>query len=83
MRNHVLLPFICYLSLIIGINSYSAQIAMNTSTSQTITNFNTDLGACSCDISTVCDVFCCCDPNCSTDQVTAWTNNNWCGNSSS
>lgn len=79
---HSLGVLICFFLLEISIRSFSGPITMNTSTSQTITNFNTDLGVCSCDISTACDVFCCCDSNCDTAKVDSWTTSNWCGNNS-
>ena len=79
---HYLAAIICFCLLATSIRSYSGPIAMNLSTSQTITNFNADLGVCSCDISTACDVFCCCDSNCDIAKVTNWTSLNWCGNSS-
>lgn len=64
--------------LVAPATSYTTQITMDTASAKTVTNFNTDLGSCSCDISTACDTFCCCDTKCSTEAVTGWTNSGWC-----
>lgn len=59
-------------------SSYTTQLTINTTSSKTVTYFNTDLGSCACDISTACDTFCCCDNKCSIGLITNWTNSGWC-----
>lgn len=51
---------------------------MDTTTTASVSNFNTDLSLCSCDISTACDTFCCCDTKCTPADILNWNNNNWC-----
>jgi hypothetical protein len=73
-----MLLFLIWLSVFQVCLSYNSPININTTASATITNFQVDLAACSCDISTACDTFCCCDSKCTSDLITKWTNNNWC-----
>lgn len=75
MRLLLVLTIICIMPIYI---CYYSQVNINTTASATISNFQKDLSACSCDISTACDTFCCCDSKCTSDLITKWSNNNWC-----
>ena len=72
----LLLFSFCYLTI-----NYSTIVSIDTTSSTTFTNFNTDLGVCSCDVSTACDTFCCCDTKCAPDVTAGWTNSGWCAES--
>lgn len=76
---HLLLMSYIILTAIPSCDGYSTLMQMSTaSTSASVTNFNQDMSACSCDVSTACDVFCCCDAACEAGTVAKWTNNGWC-----
>lgn len=62
--------------------SYLNPMTISNSSGPTVTNFLTDLGACSCNLSSACDPFCCCDPACSSEQVAVWQGSNWCESTS-
>lgn len=55
------------LSIFIPTSSYFAQInSFDTTSSQTISSYNTDFASCSCNLHpTICDNYCCCDNSCS------------------
>ena len=68
-----LLPFITF--------SFAAKITMDTTTTTSITTYQTDLGECECNTSGNCDNFCCCDGDCSSSVTASWTTSGWCRNS--
>ena len=51
---------------------YSSVISLDSSVTASISEFKTDLGSCTCDLTNTCDNFCCCDSACDAGLKSIW-----------
>lgn len=57
---------LAFFYMALHVNSYAISLNMTTDTTESITNFKTDLANCQCNLTDICDNFCCCDTSCTT-----------------